>query len=388
METPEKFETPEFNTAEAPLVVETPVVHPGGWPGAPVPVAPKHGVFVGPFGLRAGWGMALYVIFFVVFSALIGIGALAATGKLKPMIQQKMAERLARQNHTAPPPAPKTAPTPNVGQTPGQQVMTPKGTILNEALSFAALLLAAWVMSAIERRRLAVYGIGRNRLMDFLPGAFWGFAALSLLVLILKSMGLLFFDARLLSGGAIVVFGAKWMLAFLFVGLLEEYMLRGYLQYTLTRGCYSTSSGRNEYEKRKIAFWVAATIMSILFGAMHLGNTGENAFGISQVVLIGLVFSYALWRTGSLWWAIGFHMAWDWAQSFLYGVADSGNISTGRLFQTHIAGKPLLSGGIDGPEGSLFCIPVILLVIVIIRYTTSVGVQPRLEQEPERVVVV
>jgi len=33
--------------------------------------------------------------------------------------------------------------------------------------------------------------------------------------------------------------------------------------------------------------------------------------------LVGLLFSYSLWRSGSLWWAIGAHASWDWAQSFL-----------------------------------------------------------------------
>jgi membrane protease YdiL (CAAX protease family) len=104
--------------------------------------------------------------------------------------------------------------------------------------------------------------------------------------------------------------------------------------------------------------------------------------GLLQVFIVGMVFAYALFRTGSLWWAIGFHMAWDWAQSFLYGVPDSGNVSIGRLFQTHFAGKPLLSGGSDGPEGSLLCIPVFLLMILVIRFTTKPAELPPLEQLP------
>jgi hypothetical protein len=79
------------------------------------------------------------------------------------------------------------------------------------------------------------------------------------------------------------------------------------------------------------------------------------------VGLIGLVFCLALWRTGSLWWAIGFHAAWDWAQSFLYGVADSGTIAQGRLFAAHPLGRPILSGGLTGPEGSAFILPIVLL---------------------------
>lgn len=158
-------------------------------------------------------------------------------------------------------------------------------------------------------------------------------------------------------------------------------MLRGYLQFTLTRGVIGLAEKISPANARAVAFWMAAVIMSFTFGALHLGNAGENALGLVQVVLIGLIFSYVLWRTGSLWWAIGFHMAWDWAQSFLYGVADSGNLSVGRLFQTHIAGKPLLSGGVDGPEGSILCIPVLLVVVVVVRLTTRPGEQPPLEAE-------
>jgi hypothetical protein len=73
-------------------------------------------------------------------------------------------------------------------------------------------------------------------------------------------------------------------------------------------------------------------------------------------------------------------MAWDWAQSFLFGVPDSGNVSAGRLFFTHPVGDTLYSGGVDGPEGSVYVIPVMLLVGLIIRFTTAPGQQPPLEQ--------
>jgi len=85
--------------------------------------------------------------------------------------------------------------------------------------------------------------------------------------------------------------------------------------------------------------------------------------------LIGLAFCLSIWRTGSLWWAIGFHAAWDWAQSFLYGVADSGILVQGRLFATHPVGRPVLSGGLTGPEGSVFILPTVALAAVVIQLT-------------------
>jgi membrane protease YdiL (CAAX protease family) len=332
---------------------------------APVPAA-KTSIFFGRFGMRAGWGFAIFVVACFIFISLGSLVALAASGHLKEVIT---AQQRAKGHPHEPRPALHIP-------------FEPSLVIGSDATSFLGMLALCWVFARAERRKLGFYGIGRNRLRDFLPGAFWGLAALSLLVLTLHTFHLLYFDSRLLFGPAIFLYGIKWLIAFLFVGFSEEYMLRGYLQFTLTRGVFGIGEDTSPERARFIAFWIAAVIMSLVFGAMHLGNGGENALGIFQVVLVGLVFSYALWRTGSLWWAIGFHMAWDWAQSFLYGVPDSGNISVGRLFQTHVAGKQLLSGGVDGPEGSILCVFIMLLVLVVIRFTTTPGPQPPLEQLP------
>ena len=82
-----------------------------------------------------------------------------------------------------------------------------------------------------------------------------------------------------------------------------------------------------------------------------------------------MVFFFSLWRTGSLWWAIGFHTSWDWAQSFLYGVADSGLMIQHHLLATHPVGRPILSGGTTGPEGSIFIVAILGVIILIILLT-------------------
>jgi uncharacterized protein len=339
----------------------------------PLPAPPQtpqpYGVFLGRFGLRAGWGMAIFVVACFLIIAVSSLAGLAASGHLKAVIDAQMQAKVQ-------PGAPK--PSVHID-------FSPVMTVVTDGLQFLGMALVCWVFARLERRNFASYGIGRNRLRDFLPGAFWGLVMLSLLVFVLHALHVLYFDARLVSGGTLVAYAIKWLIAFLLVGFAEEYMLRGYMQFTLTRGVYGLAERIAPQNPRAAAFWIAAFVMSLLFGALHLGNKGENLLGIGQVVLVGLVFSYALWRTGSLWWSIGFHMAWDWAQSFLYGVPDSGNISVGRLFQTHIAGKPILSGGADGPEGSVLCILIMLLIVLIIRFTTLPGPQPPLEQNPETV---
>jgi membrane protease YdiL (CAAX protease family) len=330
---------------------------------APTPIEPPpSSVLFGRFGLRAGWSTLIFVTLFVLFSIVLIVTALGIAGKLP----QTIADMSHPANVTQPRPIPD---------------VRSLDIFMADILQFSGLVLAGLALGHIESRRFSFYGIGRNRIVDILPGAFWGLATLSLLVAILRATHLLAFDMQALHGSAIYSFGIKWLLAFLAVGLFEEYLSRGFLQFTLTRGVFGLAEKISTTHARPIAFTIAAFFMSLFFSAGHLHNARENPMGIVMTFLAAVVFSYALWRTGSLWWAIGFHMAWDWAQSFLYGVPDSGQISAGRLFHTHPAGNPLLSGGIDGPEGSVYVIPIMLLAALIIRFTTRPGPQPPLEPD-------
>ncbi len=114
---------------------------------------------------------------------------------------------------------------------------------------------------------------------------------------------------------------------------------------------------------RSAGFWQAAWVTSTLFGFGHTGNNGENWIGIFAAAFIGFVFCVSVWVTGSAWWAIGCHAAWDWAETYFYGTADSGFVAPGHLLSTSPAGNPLWSGGTDGPEGSLLIIPIVLLIL-------------------------
>lgn len=293
-------------------------------------------VFVGSDGLRAGWSILLFLVLVVALS--LAFDYLHAFGKPVP----------GGADH-------------------------PDGVIIGEAATFAVLAVAAFLVSLVERRPFSRYGLRSARwVSDLLAGLAWGLAMLSLLVGMLALSGALSFDGLALRGVAALRYAALWFVAFALVGLLEEFMFRGFLQYTLARGvagivrAISPGNGR----AATIGFWVAAIMLSIaLFAAAHLGNGGETALGIVTVGLAGLVFVFALYRTGSLWWPIGFHAAWDWAQSFLYGVADSGHVAEGHLLATHPVGAALLSGGTTGPEGSVLVVPTLLLALHVINRT-------------------
>lgn len=221
-------------------------------------------------------------------------------------------------------------------------------------------------MARLERRRFGVFGLGGvSPFLDCVKGLAAGLCLLSLLVGTLRASHLLVFDGVQRTGFQAVVAGAQWLFVFLVVGVTEEYIFRGYLQYTLARGLLLKSHPHGY----RIGFWIAAVLWSAMFLLSHVGNGGESAIGLLGVFLNGLVGCYALWRTGSLWWAIGAHASWDWAQSFLFGASNSGLAMSGRLLATHPIGSPLLSGGATGPEGSILGFGIFFLNLAIIRFT-------------------
>ncbi|MFC6646960.1 CPBP family intramembrane glutamic endopeptidase [Granulicella cerasi] len=326
--------------------------------------SPENPIFFGRFGLRAGWGMSIYLVLTVAILMFSSIFSLGVSGHMQEVIAaQQQAE-----------------------QHPGQPSshfhlpFVPSSPITQDGIQILALLGVCWFFSKGEHRPLGYYGLGKQRRSDFLPGAIWGLVMMCAIVVVLRAGHWLVFDGVNVHGVTAASYALKWLLAFLCVGFAEEYMFRGYLLYTLKRGVWGLAESIAPSNVHAVAFWLAATIMSLLFAAAHLGNGGENAFGIFQVFLAGIVFCYAVFHTGSLWWGVGFHMTWDWAQSFLFGVADSGNISVGRLFVTHAQGKTLLSGGSAGPEGSIFASLALLLTVGAIHLSRR-GVLPPPEAE-------
>ena len=323
-----------------------PVVDPVPFPPAAKPW--YHKVLFGDWGLRAGWGLLLYMLF-VVLSQTIVIGIPKWYGQHDPAfaaaLQQAENASLDLQDRK------------------------PGGVLLSHGRPIAVVLLLLWVMSRIERRPYAAYGWGsRHRVRDFAIGFLCGFALLSLLAGVLWATHLLVFDGILLNGPQALFYGVEWLLAFSLVGLSEEFLIRGYFQYTLARG-FAGLLPKRVAHRYAIGFSVAAILLAIDFGAGHRAHSTESLIGLVMAGLIGLLFSYSLWRSGSLWWAIGAHAAWDWAQSYLFGVGDSGVLCHGRLLASHPAGQGFLSGGVTGPEGSILAFGAVLLGAVLVRIT-------------------
>jgi membrane protease YdiL (CAAX protease family) len=280
-------------------------------------------LFYGSEGLRAGWGVLVFAL--VLCSLTIVVGTVATVLFMfawhRPIAMPR-----------------------------GE--ISPAFMLIGEAFFLGLTLAATAVMGWIEGRSVWSYGLGGPRpAAKFIAGWAGGLLCLSLLVGVLDAGGYLVFDGRLLHGLPILKYALVWLLAFLLVGMSEEMFFRGYVQSALTRG---------------IGFWPAAALISIVFGACHVGNPGESYAGLTGVVVFGLIFCALLRISGSLWLGIGFHTAWDWSQSYLYGTPDSGTMMRGHLLETRAIGDALISGGNAGPEGSLLGAPVMAAGIVLL----------------------
>lgn len=236
--------------------------------------------------------------------------------------------------------------------------MLPFSTMASEGLLFGWVLFVSWIMSRLEGRPLGRYGLpGRQAFgRRFWEGVVWGVVALTVLLVLIFATGDFSFGQVVLHGAAIEKFSLEWAAAFLAVGFFEEFAFRGYLLSTLTEG---------------IGFWPAALVMSVVFGAVHLGNGGEDWMGALSAGLIGLFFCFTVRRTGALWFAVGMHAAWDWGESFLYGVPDSGLAVQGRLLHPSFRGSHWITGGSVGPEGSVWILLLIALLFALFAETTA-----------------
>lgn len=118
---------------------------------------------------------------------------------------------------------------------------------------------------------------------------------------------------------------------------------------------------------RALSSWPAAVLSSALFMFGHAANAGETGVGVIATGLFGLALAYSRLRTGALWFALGFHAAWNFTQSFVFGLPNSGGASPDRLLSSQVAGPPWLTGGTTGPEGSLLAIPALIVLVATIR---------------------
>ncbi|MFD9395284.1 CPBP family intramembrane glutamic endopeptidase [Streptomyces sp. NPDC060000] len=154
-------------------------------------------------------------------------------------------------------------------------------------------------------------------------------------------------------GGAVTVFGMMAGIA-----VVEELLFRG-IVFRLVEDLAGTRG--------------ALALSGLLFGALHLVNSGATVWGALAIAIeAGLMLGAAYAATRTLWLPIGLHFGWNFALSGIFGVTVSGNddMPVGLLHGV-LSGPDAITGGGFGPEASIFAILVCTIPTVMFLRTAK-----------------
>lgn len=227
--------------------------------------------------------------------------------------------------------------------------------LIEELVGFVLVLLVTGIAAWLERRRVDDYGLPVSQAFGRL---FWKGMLAGLLVVVfvagaMIATGAMTVQGLALKGTYLPWFGLLWLGANVLVGLNEEYLFRGYALRVLWRGA---------------GFWPAAVITTAIFAGLHLSKPHENAMDIGMIFVLGLAICLSVRKTGTLWWAVGWHVAFDFGQFFLIGTNNGGQTPVGHLFDVSFPGPAWLNGGELGTEASVFMVPAAIATFVYVGW--------------------
>ena len=234
------------------------------------------------------------------------------------------------------------------------------GTFVGMYASFFGiwLLYAAFVLIPKFNRPMIkglAFGKGRNPVKWILIGALAGFATNGFCILMSVLMGDIKLSFNRFSPGVLFLF----LIAITIQSGAEEIVCRSYLYQKLRR--------------RYKAPWVAMFFNAVLFAIFHLANPGVTVVSILQIIVIGMIFSLFVYIYDCLWAAIAMHMTWNFTQSILFGLPNSGIVSSYSLFKLDAASAEdgffyNVNFGVEGSIGAVLLLTVILVVLIVVAF--------------------
>lgn len=228
--------------------------------------------------------------------------------------------------------------------------LNPAATAAMEIENFVVAFIATAVFALYERRRIDSYGLPVARAFGrrTWEGAAAGVAMAAAVAAGMVALGGMQIHGLATTGTALALSALAWLGTNICVGIAEEFYFRSYFLQTLWKS---------------IGFWPAALVIAALFAAAHyFFKPGENIWDVITLVSLSLLMCYTVLRTGTLWFAVGFHVAFDYMQLFVIGTPNGGQLPAGRLFDVSFSGPAWLTGGELGTEASFLMYPAIALL--------------------------
>jgi len=219
-----------------------------------------------------------------------------------------------------------------------------------EGVNFLVALICTIPFAIYEHRGVFSYGLPLRGLLGarLWEGFIVGIVMAGAVAVGMIALGGMQVKGFALTGNALLYSGLAWLGANICVGIAEEFYFRSYFLQALWRS---------------IGFWPAAIVIAAIFAAAHyFFKPGENIWDVITLVTLSLWLCYTVLRTGNLWFAVGFHIAFDFMQFFVIGTPNGTQIPQGRMLDVTFDGPAWLTGGVLGTEASFLMYPLIVAI--------------------------
>lgn len=214
------------------------------------------------------------------------------------------------------------------------------------------VVLLYWKL--IEKKPLSQMGLTKS-FTNYFIGAFLGIVLVAASVFAVILTGSIEYNGVFENPDVLMIvllFGG-----FIIQGATEEFLCRGLVLHSL---------------KGKTPLWFAIAVSTIMFIIPHWsslfdGGTLYGIIGITNLVLISVIFSLLTVRFKSIWVACGLHSFWNAVLACILGLNLSGNDdSVAAVFNMQSVGENVLNGGVYGIEASVITIAVLAVAAVLI----------------------
>ena len=199
--------------------------------------------------------------------------------------------------------------------------------VWNTAIMYFAFfgVWIAFFLNALLRKNRPLFkaygtGLSGNRIPELLIGLLLGFGMNGLLILFAMMHG----DVHLYFDRFEIVPFFILLLAVFIQSAAEEIMCRGFIYQRVLR----TYRGK---------FLLAVLVNGIFFGLIHMTNDGATPIAIIDIIICGIQYSAMVYYFDSLWMAMGAHAGWNFTQSILAGLPNSGNVFPYSIFRLDAA---------------------------------------------------
>ena len=233
---------------------------------------------------------------------------------------------------------------------------------LKEILSFTGtsnlvdeafcLFLSIFLITKISKLKAEQLGLSKDNIASsYLKGALFGILQIStvfFIIFALKAIDVYY------VGNINVLLLIKVFIIFIFQGLFEEILFRGYLMPMFSK---------------VIGIKFTIILLSFLFTCIHLINPNLDIIGLANVFLAGVTFSLIYYYTGNLWIVGAMHTLWNFILGFIVGSQISGIVTYHSVFfSIPVENKDLISGGVFGFEASIVTTIVELAISLFVIY--------------------